>query len=126
LKTIDVWRIVTLSEAGRRLNIPPGRLTMFHHRYDSFPEPFLVLSKIIKLWDFAEIRAWLQVHAPYGYKVIDLSEQAREKLRREAREKYDARLRRFASPSERLALESRTPDSPSDGVPDQEQPAANA
>jgi hypothetical protein len=101
LKTIDVWRIVTLSETGRRLRIPPSRLAMFHHRYETFPKPFLVIGKV-KLWDFAEIRAWLQVNAPYGYKVLDLSQEKREKLRQEAREKYDARLRRFTSPAERV------------------------
>lgn len=85
MKTIDVWRIVTLPEAAKRAKVEAGALRQYVHRHDDFPRPFLQLGKV-NLYDWLAISDWLQTNAPYGRVVF--KEETIEILRQKARETY--------------------------------------
>lgn len=100
MKTIDVWRIVTLFEAAKRTHMDPRTLRKYAERHDDFPKPFLVFSKNFKLYDYLAISKWLSENAPYGFKTI--SEQHRERLREAARETFLRRRGLVASSPEEV------------------------
>lgn len=89
MKTIDVWRIVTISEASRRSRIPVERMRQYAARNDDFPKPFLVLGST-HLYDYLAISDWLADNAPYGYKIMKPSRK--EELREAARQRYLERV----------------------------------
>lgn len=92
MKTIDVWRIVTLSEAAKRANLERNTFDQYRFRHDDFPKPFLVLGRT-NLYDWVEIDRWIRLNAPYGRRIMQ--PEQREKIRQEALRKYDHRLHRF-------------------------------
>ena len=85
MRTIDVWRIVTLPEAAKRAKVEPGTLRMYRLRHDDFPKPFLAQGRV-NLYDWLAISDWLTKNAPYGRYLW--REEAIENLRVKAREGY--------------------------------------
>lgn len=88
MKTIDVWRIVILSEAARRSKVKVETLRAYASRYEDFPKPFLTQGTT-HLYDYLAISDWLADNAPYGYKIMkpDRKEELREQARRRYRER---------------------------------------
>lgn len=90
MRTIDVWRIVTIPEACKRANIDHDTMRQWLHRYEDFPRPFLTFSKTIKLYDYLAISEWIRANAPYGY--VPMKESTKDKLRQAAAEQHRDRL----------------------------------
>lgn len=115
MKTIDVWRIVILSEAGRRSNVKVETLRAYAARYDDFPKPFLTQAST-HLYDYLAVSDWLAENAPYGYKIMKPSRK--EELREAARQQYRERLQLAPEPSGGDGVDGEQPQADEDGDED--------
>lgn len=100
MKTIDVWRIVNLTNAARRLRIDPNTMRQWAFRYEDFPKPFLKVGPT-PLYDHLAIAEWVKKNAPYGY--VPIKESTRDQLRRKAAELHRDRLGWFLPREEESA-----------------------